>query len=452
MNNLKELEKIAAANGGNRAFGLPGYTASVEYIHGEVSKLKNMNSWIQDFPALFTQTKKAEVTIGGETFRTVALTYTPSTPEEGVTLEVVHAPEGKDACSADKYTGIDSKGKIVLVERGLCPDSTTFAGKVKAAAKAGAAAVILYNSDPAKLTAGSLSAPNPAEYVPAALIDQEPGQALKKRLAAGEKVEARATIVQLIEERITQNVFVETKGGDASNLVVLGAHLDSVQAGAGINDDGSGTTLILEIAKALSKFKTNLKVRFGWWGAEENGLWGSKFYVNKQTQQEVDDLLLYMNFDMVSRGYYGVFDGKGDKEAPGGPAGSDTIENLFIDYFTDKGIETTPVGLTGGSDYVPFLQVLKKPVGGLFTGAETKQDDCYHQVCDNINNANPEILTNNAKAAAHVLSILAMDGAELIPKAPANVTGAIKREFDPITLEIRDSLAGHGKQCDHDII
>ncbi|RSL63189.1 hypothetical protein CEP54_005350 [Fusarium duplospermum] len=453
MRNLQKLNDIAYDNGGNRAFGLPGYAASVDFIYKELRKLKGFKAWKEDFPALFTETTAAEVTVDGETFRTVALTYTPSTPEEGITRELVHGPEGEAGCDADNYEGLGAEDKIVLVERGRCPDQTTFAGKLKAAAKAGAVAVVLYNSDPAKLTAGSLSNPNPDEYVPAGLIDQEPGQALKARLDAGETVEAYVQIQQLIEERITQNVFAETKGGDGTNVVMLGAHLDSVQAGPGINDDGSGTSLILEIAKGLQHFSTNLKVKFGWWGAEENGLWGSKAYVNGLTPEEVNNLLVYLNFDMVSRGFYGVFDGTGDKAGPGGPPGSDVIEDLFVEHFTSKGIEVTPVGLTGGTDYVPFLEVIKKPVGGLFTGTGAEQDACYHQACDNITNPVPETITINAKAAAHVLSILAVDGKKLIPKTAANTTTAsIKRVRDSASLHEHDFTAVLGKFCDHDLI
>ena len=240
MENLEKLNEIAYANGGNRAFGLPGYAASVDFIYEEISKLDGFKTWKQDFPANFTQTLAAEVTVDDETFRTVALTYTPSTSEEGVTAELVHAPEGTAACDVANYEGIDVKDKIVLVERGLCPDQTTFAGKVRPAAAAGARVVVIYNSDEAKLTAGTLSAQSP-DYVPTALIDREPGKALKARLDAGEKIEAFAKVIQTIETRITQNVFAETKGGDEKNVVMLGAHLDSVQAGPGINDDGEST-------------------------------------------------------------------------------------------------------------------------------------------------------------------------------------------------------------------
>ncbi|KAH7313599.1 hypothetical protein B0I35DRAFT_452037 [Stachybotrys elegans] len=453
MGNLQELNDIAYANGGNRAFGYPGYAASVDFIYGEVSKLKGFTAWKQDFPALFTNTTAAAVTVDNTTFRTVALTYTPSTPEEGLTLPFALAPAGQAGCFVENYEGLDVAGKIVLVERGLCPDQTTFAGKVRPAAAAGAAAVVLYNNGPAQLTAGSLSNPSP-DYVPAALIDQGPGQAIRARLEAGEEVITHTTIVQLIEERITTNVFAETKGGDADNLITVGAHLDSVVAGPGINDDGSGTSLILELAKALSHFSTNLKVRFGWWGAEENGLWGSRFYVNNLTDPEIDQLLLYMNFDMVSRGFWGVFDGDGDVAAPGGPDGSEVIESLFVEWFESQGLEVTPIGLTGGTDYVPFMSVIGKPVGGLFTGTGTDQDACYHQACDNITNPVADTIWNNAKAAAHVLSILATDGVDLVPKTPVNGTiGAIRRETDSASMHVHDVFnPSHGKFCDHDLI
>ncbi|KFA65017.1 hypothetical protein S40285_05629 [Stachybotrys chlorohalonatus IBT 40285] len=453
MGNLQILNDIAYANGGNRAFGYPGYNASVDWVFGELSKLKGFHAWKQDFPALFTNTTAAAVTVDDTTYRTVALTYTPSTPEEGLTLPLAVGPEGADGCSAANYEGLDVEGKIVLVERGLCPDQTTFAGKLRAAAAAGAVAVVIYNNGPAQLTAGSLSAPSP-DYVPAALIDQGPGLELRARIEAGEEVIAHATIVQLIEERITTNVFAETKHGDPDNVLQFGSHLDSVVVGPGINDDGSGSSVNLELARALNNFSTNLKVRFSWWGAEENGLWGSRFYVRNLTTVEIDQLLAYINFDMVSRGFWGVFDGDASEVAPGGPSGSEVIERLFVEWFVEQGLEVTPIGLTGGTDYVPFQQEIFKPVGGLFTGTGTEQDACYHQACDNITNPVPNTIWTNARAAAHVLSILAIDGVDLIPKTPINSTvGVIRRERDSASLHFHDvRTPGHSKLCDHDVI
>ena len=450
MSNLEKLNEIAHGNGGNRAFGHPGYAESVNFIYGEVSKLPGFRAWKQDFPATFTNTTAEEFAVGDESFRTVALLFTPSTSDDGVTAELVLAPEGEASCDGANY---DATGKIVLVERGPCPDGTSLAAKVRAGAAAGAVAVILYNSDPTKLTAASLAQPSP-DFVPAAIIDQEPGQALKKRIEAGEVIEAHATIVQIIEERITQNVFAETEGGDPDNVVLLGAHLDSVEAGPGINDNGSGTSLILELAKALSHFSTDLKVRFAWWGAEETGLWGSRHYVNNLSTEQIDSLLLYLNYDTVSRGYWGVFDGDGSEALPAGPEGSGAIEKIFVDYFVGEGLEVTPIGLISGTDYIPFMDVIDKPVGGLFTGVGPEEDACYHQACDDIDNPDPDVFTQNGKAAAHVLSVLAADGRELVPKRPLNETAAaVKRSRDPFSLEMREIYnSGHGKLCDHGVI
>ncbi|WKT51078.1 Bacterial alpha-L-rhamnosidase N-terminal [Fusarium oxysporum f. sp. vasinfectum] len=117
VRNLEKLNEIAYANGGNRAFGLPGYDASVDFTYKELFKLKGFKIWKQDFPANFTDTQAAEVTVDDEIFRTVALTYTPSTPEEGVTAELVHGPEGEDACDVANYSGLDVEVKVVLKAR-----------------------------------------------------------------------------------------------------------------------------------------------------------------------------------------------------------------------------------------------------------------------------------------------------------------------------------------------
>ncbi|KAI6277160.1 hypothetical protein MCOR27_006155 [Pyricularia oryzae] len=453
MGNLQKLNDIAYANGGNRAFGLPGYAASVDFIFEEVSKLKGFTVRKQDFPALFTLTTAAETIVGDESLRTVALTYTPSTPNgEGITRELVLGPEGAAGCDVANYADIAAEGKVVLVERGLCPDGTTFAGKLLAAAAAGADSVLIYNLNDQKLTAGSLSMPNPL-YAPGVIVDREPALRLKARLEAGEKIEVFSNIQQLIEERITQNVIAETTHGDEKNVVMLGAHLDSVQAGPGVNDDGSGTSLILELARGLNKFSTTNKVRFAWWGAEENGLWGSKFYVDDlKDKPEVEDLLLYMNFDMVSRGVHYVFDGVGDRVAPGGPPGSEKIEELLAESLIAQGKDVRPTGLTGGTDYVPFMQVINKPVGGLFTGTAPEEDDCYHQACDNITNAKPELIHPNALAAAHALAVLAIDGTEIVPKTPQNATVASVRRWAADSINSIDFTASHGKLCNHDLI
>ena len=67
---------------------------------------------------------------------------------------------------------------------------------------------------------------------------------------------------------------------------MVGSHTDSVAAGPGINDNGSGTISILTIAKQLARFQVKNAVRFGFWTAEEFGLLGSKFYVANLSEAE----------------------------------------------------------------------------------------------------------------------------------------------------------------------
>ncbi|KAF3926295.1 hypothetical protein ABW20_dc0110205 [Dactylellina cionopaga] len=429
LRSLKDLDRLASENGGNRAFGLPGYTASVNYIKSRISKSKKYKTWTQDFPALFAKVESIDFTVTGKSYYIYGLTYSPSTSAKGIDAQLVKGPSGDDACNTGAYSTLDVKGKIVLVERGTCPTGGTLAGKVRPAVASGAAAVIVYNNVDTLVTAGTLSAPDPENYRPAGFINRADGLALIERLSAGEEITAHFQQTQVVESRTTQNVFAESKAGDPNNVIMLGAHLDSVQAGAGINDDGSGTSLILELFEAVQHFRPKNKIRFAWWGAEENGLVGSKYYTSHISKQESDSILLYLNFDMVSRGYFGVFDGDGSTHGLKGAPGSDVIEKLFVDHMISKGVTVTPAIFTGGSDYASFMSTLNKPVGGLHTGTGVAQDPCYHQKCDSFSNANGTVLETNAKAAAHVLSVLSNNGPKLIPKTLRDPVKAL-RTFD----------------------
>ncbi|KAF2704065.1 aminopeptidase-like protein Y [Pleomassaria siparia CBS 279.74] len=432
--NLQKLNSIAEANNGNRAFGLPGYAASVDYILSRTANSSNFVTWTQDFPALFFKVESINFSVANISYHVIGFSYSPSTSREGVTAPLVLGAFGDAGCTNEGYDGLDVKGKIVIVQRGLCPDATTFAGRVRPAAAAGAAAVIMYATDDLTTTGGTLNSAHREKYVSAGYINKADGQVFVAKLQAGEEIEAYFQQTQTVETRITQNVFTETKEGDPANIIVLGAHLDSVQAGPGINDDGSGTSLILEVKTALEKFKVKNKVRFAWWAAEENGLLGSKAYTASLNATSANNMLAYLNFDMVSRGYFGVFDGDGSTHNLTGPPGSDVIEKLFVDDLTSKGINVTAARFTGGSDYQSFMN-LGKPVGGLHTGTGVAQDPCYHQACDTIDNPNLTTLTVNAKTAAHVLSILATRGEQIIPKSTVNATmitsrGLIGREIE----------------------
>lgn len=243
---------------------------------------------------------------------------------------------------------------------------TAFAGA------SGAVGAIIYNNIAGTVSGGTLSLPERPQgpYVPVASVSQADGLTLLADIAAG-PVTATLTVFSVMETRTTHNVFAQTKSGDQNNVVVAGGHTDSVGAGPGINDDGSGSMGLYEIALQLPKWSVTNAVRFAFWSAEEFGLVGSETYVNSLTAEEQNKIALYLNFDMIASPNFGyfIYDGDGDAFGIAGPPGSAQIEKLFEDYFAEVGLASAPTAFSGRSDYGPFLQV-GIPSGGLFTGAE----------------------------------------------------------------------------------
>jgi aminopeptidase Y len=170
-------------------------------------------------------------------------------------------------CLPEDWNGIDAKGKIVLVKRGAC----AIYEKLVGARAAGAIGALLYHNEPGtNYTTATITAEFRDRVVPVGLIPLEVAQNYSSQLSAGEELKATLLVDSILEDRETWNIISETREGDPDNVVMLGAHLDSVPAGPGVNDDGSGTAGILEIMSALKGYKGfKNKVRFGWWGAEE---------------------------------------------------------------------------------------------------------------------------------------------------------------------------------------
>ncbi len=212
---------------------------------------------------------------------------------------------------------------------------------------------------------------------------------------------------------------------------MVGAHLDSVPRGPGINDNGSGSAGVLEIAEAIAdrELEPRNKIRFAFWGAEEFGLLGSRHYVGKLSKAEKDAIALNLNFDMIGSPNYVrfVYDGDNSKYPVGpgsadGPQGSGEIERVFHDYFGGVGLASSETPFSGRSDYGPFIEA-GIPAGGLFTGAEgvktadeaaiyggtagEQYDHCYHLACDTIDNVNRQGIGEMADAAAHAAWLLA---------------------------------------------
>jgi Zn-dependent M28 family amino/carboxypeptidase len=252
-----------------------------------------------------------------------------------------------------------------------------------------------------------------------------------------------------MEIRRTKNVIADyPAGGRTDRTVVVGAHLDSVAEGPGINDNGSGTAGILEIALQMKKLniKPTNHVRFAFWGAEEAGLHGSTYYVNQLSTRQQRDIAVNLNFDMIGSPNFVrfVYDGDGSAFGTSGPSGSGTVEDVFLDYFASQGLQTEPTELDGRSDYEAFINA-GIPAGGLFTGAEdvkTAQeaaiyggtagvayDPCYHAACDDIKNINTTALEQMADGAAHATLAFAQTGSAVSGTDKASNSASSKMDY-----------------------
>ena len=220
----------------------------------------------------------------------------------------------------------------------------------------------------------------------------------------------------------TANVIAERTGTNDDNVVMAGAHLDSVIDGPGINDNGSGSAVLLEAAQQLAHVKLQNTVRLALWTAEESGLVGSTNYVNSLSDDELARIALYLNFDMVGSPNYIFMTQDADQssfEAPVAvPDGSVAIEDLFESFYTLKDEPYDDAAFDGRSDYQAFI-LNDIPAGGLFTGAEVPKtaeqkaiwggtvgaqfDPCYHQACDTFANNNDHALAVNADNVAFSL-------------------------------------------------
>jgi carboxypeptidase Q len=417
----------------NRVFGSAAHNDTVDFLYRELKRTGYYHVWKQ--PQVHTWTKaESSLTFDGEPIEVAAMTYTPSVD---VTAEL--AVVSNLGCSAADYPN-DVAGRIALVKRGEC----TFADKSVLAAAANAAAVVVYNNVAGALsgTLGGVSSDR-GPFAAIAGISDTDGETLLSAAAKG-SVTVSLEIDSQIENRTTFNVIAETKGGDHNNVVSLGGHTDSVEAGPGINDDGSGIISNLVVAQALTRFSVKNAVRFCFWTGEEFGLLGSEFYTSHLDSDELAKIKLYLNFDMIASPNYAlmIYDGDGDAFNQTGPAGSAQIESLFQDYFTSKKLPYIPTAFDGRSDYDGFIS-RGIPAGGLFTGAEgiksneeaklfggqanISYDVNYHAAGDNITNLNHEAFLINSRATAFAVATYANSLASIPPRGGTVSRREVKR-------------------------
>jgi len=423
MAHLTKLQDIAKANGNTRAVGTAGYEASVDYV---VGKLRDNGFEVQtpEFDARVFHSDPGSVTVADKKFEARALEFSPATPPVGVSGPLVSVPvNASPGCNASDYDNLPVNGAVVLVDRGTCP----FAQKESAAAQRGAVAVVLADNVVEEQMGGTLGETNADVKIPVLSVTKADGALL--RTTAG------PATVQLSAEAKTihaRNVIAQTKTGSSSDVVMAGAHLDSVTEGPGINDNGSGVAAVLETAVQLgSSPRVHNAVRFGFWGAEELGLIGSRKYVESLDINALRDIALYLNFDMLASPNPGYFTYDGDQSLPSDqrgtpvvPEGSAGIERSLAAYLNSAGKTPRDTSFDGRSDYDGFTSA-GIPSGGLFSGAENKKtpeeaklwggdadqpyDPNYHKSTDTLDHIDRTELGINGGGVAYVTGLYAQD-------------------------------------------
>jgi Zn-dependent M28 family amino/carboxypeptidase len=420
------FQAIADANNGIRTSGTPGYDQSVDYVVDRMTaagyKVTVQDFQFQTFISLAPSILEQVAPPPAGPIANNIFSYSGSGDVTAAVTALTAPPaDATPGCEAADFAGFPA-GNIALISRGAC----TFAIKATNAYNAGAVGVVIYNNGPGAIN-GTLGNDFTLD-IPVTSVAQAVGQ----QLAATPGLVLRLKTETFRGIATTYNVLAETVDGDPNNVVMVGAHLDSVNAGPGIQDNGSGSAAILEVAEQMAKVKPRNMVRFAWWGAEESGLVGSTYYVNNLSTEELGKITLYLNFDMIGspNHVFFIYDGD-DSDGVGagpGPAGSAEIEQTFERFFNMVGEPFKGTDFSGRSDYGPFIAV-GIPSGGLFTGAEgiktseeaaiwggtagQQYDPCYHLACDTYDNINLHALNVNSDAVAYATLQYAMNTSDI---------------------------------------
>jgi aminopeptidase S len=225
----------------------------------------------------------------------------------------------------------------------------------------------------------------------------------------------------------SRNVIADYSRG-TRRLVTVGAHLDSVPAGPGANDNGSGVAAVLALAVQVARLEPSVNVRFAFWGAEEVGLVGSRSYVGRLSRRERARIALYLNLDMIGSSNFVRFVYRAEGRTRARRLRALAARNILVYALRSRRLPTAAVDLGGRSDHAPF-QAAGITTAGLFSGAEgvktrrearrfggragVSYDPCYHRRCDGLANVNFRVAAQLADAAAHALAVVAVEPGRL---------------------------------------
>ncbi len=392
LRHLSALQRIADRDGGNRAAGTRGYRDSARYV-ARTLRAAGWSVRVQSFGYPGWRERSSTLEIAPRGALGHGRDYRPAIYSGAGSADGPLRTVGT-GCTPEELAAI-RPGEVALAQ----PAGCLFRVKAANARDAGAAALLIGDPTRARRGASTVTLVAPGAGLPVAIVRR----ALAERLRDGSRVRMR---VSTEAGRRTSLNVVGQSPGRGPRVVMAGAHLDSVPAGPGINDNGSGVAALLAVAGARASRSAEAPLRLGFWGVEEFGLYGSRSYVRSLGRDQVRQIGAYLNLDMVGspnpvRAVYGA-----SQARPMARRVARRIARLLRARVKPR--ETTG----GASDHVAFATA-GVPVGGVFTGASERgpggrpRDPCYHLACDRLANVNVSELTQLARATASTLTVLA---------------------------------------------
>jgi aminopeptidase YwaD len=358
---------------GPHVAGTPEDRTSGAYIAGQLARDGYSVEW-QAFTFPYFDVRAVALTVPSSPSLVLhprPMQYSPSTPAGGATADLVDAGLGRAA----DIRGHPLAGKIALVERGDLP----FREKVENAAFAGAVAVVIYNNYAGEF-GGTLVRPS---RIPVVSLSGDEGQKLLALMRSG-PVTVHLSVETTNQERTTWNI-IGTKPGRERTVLVVGAHRDTVAAAPGANDNSSGVATALEMAEVLREVPLRSTVRFIFFGAEEEGLYGSAYYVR---HPGIEPIIGMVNLDM---------EGVGERLEVANFRGSDALARTAARLAGQLGIRAI-FAHEGASDHVNF-ESIGVPAVLLFR----PDDSAYDTPGDTVSRVDPALIEISARLATAVV-------------------------------------------------
>jgi hypothetical protein len=266
------------------------------------------------------------------------------------------------------------------------------------------------------------------EPVPEIIMPIEDHGRMVRLIENGQKVEMELELInKFTDDQEVHNVYAEIPGTDPKlkdEIVLLGGHFDSWHGGTGAADNASGCIVMIEAMRILKDLgiKPKRTIRLALWGGEEQGLFGSRGYLEQYLYKDqkklpgFDKFALYLNMDNGSGRFRGIYLERNDAAVPFFEAWKKYIEPLGFEYLSPRN--------TGGTDHMSFSGV------GLpayqFIQDELEYGRTYHTIMDTYERLSLGDLKLDATIVAW-LAICAADDPGRIPVNEAAMRNRMQR-------------------------